>query len=68
MGQQHQGQEETSKRNDKKIVATTRKMRDPNGHCKHCDVDGHKDEKCWKLHYGITSKIVEFQGEDKRCY
>jgi len=40
------GQEETKKRRDKKMVVTTKKRRDPNRNYKHCDVDGHTEEKC----------------------
>jgi hypothetical protein len=46
--QQHMGQEETNKKRDKKIATTTEKRRDPNRHCKHCDVDGHT----WKRSVG----------------
>jgi hypothetical protein len=49
-GQPHMSQEETNKKRDEKMVAITEKRRDPIKHYKHCDVDGHMKEKCWKLH------------------
>ena len=44
------GQEEADKKRDKKIATTTKKMRDRDRHCKHCNVDGHIEDKCWKIH------------------
>jgi hypothetical protein len=63
--QQHMGQEETNKKRDKKIATTTEKRRDPNRHCKHCDVDGHMKEKCWKLHLKLHPKCLNSKRETK---
>jgi hypothetical protein len=49
-GKPKKDQEKTSKMKLKKIIATTKKRRDPNKHCKHCDANGNMYEKCWKLH------------------
>jgi hypothetical protein len=35
---------------DKNMSATTHHFKDPNNHCNHCNIDGHIEEKCWKLH------------------
>jgi hypothetical protein len=61
------GQEETNKKRDKKIAATTKKRRDPNRHCKHCDVDGHTKEKCWKLHPELHPKWLKSKGKAKEA-
>jgi hypothetical protein len=64
-GEHHMGQEETSKRRDKKMTATTEKWKDLNRHCKHCDVDGHMEEKCWKLHPELPPKWLKSKGKAK---
>jgi hypothetical protein len=64
-GEHHMGQEETNKRRDKKMTTTTEKQRDPNRHCKHCDVDGHTEEKCWKLHQELRPKWLKSKGKAK---
>jgi hypothetical protein len=38
------------------MVATTKKIRNPNIDYKHCDVDGHMEEKLWKLHPELCPK------------
>jgi hypothetical protein len=63
--QQHMGQEETNKKRDKKISATIEKMRDPNKHCKNCDVDGHTEEKCCKIHPELSPKWLKSKGKSK---
>jgi hypothetical protein len=52
----HMGQEETNKKGDKTIESIVEKSMDPNRHCKHCDVDGHTEEKCWKIHLELHPK------------
>jgi hypothetical protein len=41
------------------------KKRDPNRHCKHCDVDGHMEEKCWKLHLELHPKWLKSKRKEK---
>jgi len=53
------GQEETSKKGDKKVVTTAEKWRDPNRHCKHHDVNGHMEENCWKIHLELHPKWLK---------
>jgi hypothetical protein len=38
-------QEKTNKKREKKVIATTKKMRDPNKCCKYFDLDGKTEEK-----------------------
>jgi hypothetical protein len=40
------GHDETNKKRDKKVEATTEKRMAPNRHCKRCGVYGHMEEKC----------------------
>ena len=55
-GRKYMGQEETIKRRDKKMVATTEKKRNSNIDYKHCYVDGHMEDKLWKLHPKLCPK------------
>jgi hypothetical protein len=64
-GQQHMGQEETNKKIYKKIAATAEKQKDSNRHCKHCDVDGHTEEKCSKIHLELCPKWLKSKGKAK---
>jgi len=41
---------------DKKIEYNVRKQKDPKNHCNHCNIDGHIEEKCWKLHPTLNLK------------
>ena len=41
---------------DKKIIATTHKWKDPNNHYNHCNIYGHTKEECWKLHLELNLK------------
>jgi len=63
--QQHMGQEETSKKRDKKIAATVEKRRDHNRNCKHCDVDGNTKEKGWKIHPELHPKWLNSKRKTK---
>jgi len=55
-GRKQMVQEEARKIRDKKMVATTGKIMNPNIDCKHYDVDGHMEEKLWKLHPELCPK------------
>jgi len=59
------GQEKTNKRKDKKMTTTAEKWRDPNRHYKHCNVDGHTKEKCWKIHQKLRPKWLKSKGKSK---
>jgi hypothetical protein len=63
--QQHMGQEETCKKRDNNIATTAEERTDPNIHCKHCNVDGHTEEKCWKLHLELHPKWLKSKGKEK---
>lgn len=63
----NQAQEETNKMKDKKIVAIAGKRRDPNRHCKHYDVAGNIDEKCWKLHLKLNPKWLKSKRKTKKA-
>eukprot|EP00253_Pinus_taeda_P034565 PITA_34565 len=60
-GSKQKEQQETSKEwkkkqkggKDKKTTATTQQCKDPSNHC---NIDGHTEEKCWKLHPELNSK------------
>jgi hypothetical protein len=41
---------------DKKMTTTTHQCKDPSNHCNHCNIDGHTEEKCWKLHPEMNPK------------
>jgi len=58
------GQEETIKRRDKKMVATTEKIRNSNIDYKHCYVDGHMEDKLWKLHPKLCPKWLKSKGKE----
>jgi len=63
--QYHIGQEETSKKRYKNMVSIAKKRMDPNRHCKHCDVDGNKEEKCWKFHSELHPRWLKSKGKEK---
>ena len=33
-----------------KTTPMAHKYKDPKNHCNHCNINGHIEEKCWKLH------------------
>jgi hypothetical protein len=41
---------------DKKTTGTIHQCKDPSNHCNHCNIDGHTEEKCWKLHPELNLK------------
>jgi len=41
---------------DKNIETTEHQCKDPINHCNHCNIDGHTEEKCWKLHPELNLK------------
>jgi hypothetical protein len=41
---------------DKKMTTTAHQCKDPSNHCNHCNIDGHTEEKCWKLHPELNPK------------
>jgi hypothetical protein len=41
---------------DKKSTITAHQCKDPNHHCNHCNIDGHIEYKCWKLHTELSPK------------
>lgn len=45
-GQRQKGQDKNNKIKGNKIATTNQKWKDPQKHCKHCDVARHMDEKC----------------------
>jgi hypothetical protein len=45
------------------METTTEKKKDLNRHCKYCDVDGHMEENCWKLHPELCLKWLKSKGE-----
>jgi len=57
-------QQETSKEGKKKkkggkykkMTTTKHLWKGPNNHHNHCNIDGHKEEKCQKLHLELNSK------------
>lgn len=38
---------------------------DPNRHCKHCDADENKEEKCCKLHPNLSPKWLKHKRKEK---
>jgi hypothetical protein len=40
----------------KKTTTNAHQYKDHSNHCNHCNIDGHTDEKCWKLHPKLNSK------------
>jgi hypothetical protein len=42
---------------DKKTTTTAHRCKDPNNHCTHCNIDGHTEKKCWKLHSKLKNEI-----------
>jgi hypothetical protein len=49
----------------KKTKTTTHQSKDPNNHCNHCNIDGHTEEKCWKLHPELNPKNCKKDGKKK---
>jgi len=41
---------------DKNMTTTTPQCKDPSNHNNHCNINGHTDEKCWKLHLQLKLK------------
>jgi hypothetical protein len=41
---------------DKKTTGTIHQLKDPSNHCNHCNIDGHTEKKCWKLHPELNLK------------
>jgi hypothetical protein len=41
---------------DKKTTTTTHQCKDLISHCNHCNIDGHIEEKCWRLHPELNQK------------
>ena len=40
----------------KKNATTTHQCKDSKKHCSHCNIDGHIEDKCWKLHIELNPK------------
>jgi hypothetical protein len=38
------------------MIATAHQCKDPSNHCNHCNINGHIEEKCWKLHLELNPK------------
>jgi hypothetical protein len=38
------------------MTTTAHQCKDPNNHCNHCNIDGHIEDKCWKLHPELNPK------------
>jgi hypothetical protein len=38
------------------MICTTHQCKNPKNHCNHCNIDGHIEEKCWKLHPEMNLK------------
>jgi hypothetical protein len=41
---------------DKKTTTIAHQCKDPNDHCNHCNIDGHTEDKCWKLRLELNPK------------
>jgi hypothetical protein len=50
---------------DKKTTTTTHQCKDPNNHYNHCNIDGHTEEKCWKLHPELNLKKCKKEKKKK---
>jgi hypothetical protein len=44
------------KRKDKKTTTGAYQCKDPSNQCNHCNIEGHTEEKCWKLHLELYPK------------
>lgn len=50
---------------DENIVATTHQCKYLRNHCNHCNIYGHKQEKCWKLHPELNIKNKKKYNKNK---
>jgi hypothetical protein len=50
------GEEEVERGTDKNMTTTAHQCKDPSNHSNHCNIDGHTEEKCWKLHLELNMK------------
>jgi hypothetical protein len=41
---------------DKKTISIAHQCKDPRNHCNRCNIDGHTEDKCWKLHPKMNPK------------
>jgi hypothetical protein len=51
-----QGRKKKWKGKEKKMKVIVHQCKDPSNHCKHCNINGHIEEKCWKLHSKLNHK------------
>jgi hypothetical protein len=52
-------------RKRKKMITTTHQCKDPNNHCNHYNIDGHIEDKCWKLHLELNPKNCKKDAKKK---
>lgn len=52
--QEHPKGGKKGKGKGKNIVVVAIDIQNPNKHCKHCNVDSHTQESCWKLQLELT--------------
>jgi hypothetical protein len=50
---------------DKKTIAISHQIKDPSNHFNHYIIDGHTEEKCWKLHPELNLKNCKKDGKKK---